>query len=453
MKRFLAILMTLCLVLGLSSVSAWATDEGATWQEETTMPIKPNTLGACTIGENIYVIGNNLDHSLAIYNTKTKTWKKGTPMPDTPNGSRAVAIGNKIYVVGTFRVAGWLYVYDSSTDKWVQKPEKLNLIDNRIDLVAIGSKIFLVNSDRKSISVYDTVSEKWTHDISSYDVVADPPNVCAHGENIYFVGGNGSKALKIYNTADNTWKDAKPRPTGRSGSTAVMVENNMYVIGGSDNSNGTTLVDIYNTETDSWSTGNNFITPRTDLEAQVIDGKIYIIGGTNYNLPTQRVNTIESLQVGNSSDDSAAKLSVLLNEGETVQLSTSFDLDNNKNFTWSSTNEAVATVDANGKVTAVAEGTADIYAQNADGSFKEYIPVKVVKGVADELRLAVHLKIGEKAKLYLTNDTSKVTWTSMDESIATVSADGQVSGIKKGLAIIKGELEGKSYQIYVRING
>nr|WP_315025319.1 Ig-like domain-containing protein [uncultured Aminipila sp.] len=152
-------------------------------------------------------------------------------------------------------------------------------------------------------------------------------------------------------------------------------------------------------------------------------------------------------------DITESKLSVLLNAGETVQLSTSFNLDNNKNFTWSSTNEAVATVDANGKVTAIAEGTADIYAQNADGSFKEYIPVKVVKGVADELRLAVHLKTGEKAKLYLTDDASKVTWSSMDESIATVTADGQVNGVKKGLAIIKGELEGKSYQIYVRVNG
>ncbi|WP_312353710.1 Ig-like domain-containing protein [Aminipila sp.] len=151
--------------------------------------------------------------------------------------------------------------------------------------------------------------------------------------------------------------------------------------------------------------------------------------------------------------DSTAKLSVLLNQGENVQLSTSYDLDNNKKYTWSSTNEAVATVDANGKVTALADGTADVYAQNADGTFKEYIPVKVVEGIADELRLAVHLKAGEKAKLYLTDDPGQVTWSSMDDSTVTVSADGQVTGVKKGLAIVKAELDRQTYQIYVRVNG
>ncbi|WP_312353567.1 Ig-like domain-containing protein, partial [Aminipila sp.] len=74
-------------------------------------------------------------------------------------------------------------------------------------------------------------------------------------------------------------------------------------------------------------------------------------------------------------------------------------------------------------------------------------------GIADELRLAVHLKAGEKAKLYLTDDPSKVTWSSMDESTVTVSADGQVTGVKKGLAIVQAELDGQTYQIYVRVNG
>ena len=148
-----------------------------------------------------------------------------------------------------------------------------------------------------------------------------------------------------------------------------------------------------------------------------------------------------------------AKLSVLLNVDENVQLSTSYDLDNNKNFTWASTNESVATVDSNGKVTAVGVGDADIYAQNEDGTFKEYIPVRVVEGIADELRLAVHLKSGEKAKLYLTDDPSQVTWNSMDDSTVTVSADGQVTGVKKGLAIVQAELDGQKYQIYVRVNG
>lgn len=146
------------------------------------------------------------------------------------------------------------------------------------------------------------------------------------------------------------------------------------------------------------------------------------------------------------------QLSVMLDESEQAQLSISRNLTNNANFIWSSTNEAVATVDEKGKVTAVAAGETDIYAKNADDTFSEYIPVKVVEGIADELRLAVHLNTGEKTKLYLAEEENTVTWSSMDESIATISSGGQVTAVGKGLAVIKAELDGETYQIYVRVN-
>ncbi|QHI71999.1 hypothetical protein Ami3637_05945 [Aminipila terrae] len=236
-------------------------------------------------------------------------------------------------------------------------------------------------------------------------------------------------------------------PTVREGFACAAVGEKVYVIGGlvPHKVNEPYVVEIYDTKKDTWTTGPNTINNAWGASAVTVNGTIYLIGGG------ESSSIMTSLQVGTQSPE--FKLSVLLNEGETVQISTSYNLDNNKNFTWSSTNEAVAKVDANGKVTAIAEGTADIYAQNADGTFKEYIPVKVVKGVADELRLAAHLKIGEKANLYLTDDASKVTWSSMDSSIATVAADGQITGVKKGLAIVKAELDGQAYQIYVRVNG
>ena len=61
-----------------------------------------------------------------------------------------------------------------------------------------------------------------------------------------------------------------------------------------------------------------------------------------------------------------------LTEGETATLIATITPDNatNKNVTWSSDNAAVATVDANGTVTAKSAGTATITATAADGSGK-----------------------------------------------------------------------------------
>lgn len=54
--------------------------------------------------------------------------------------------------------------------------------------------------------------------------------------------------------------------------------------------------------------------------------------------------------------------------GATKQLSATVLPENadNKNVTWSSSNEGVATVDANGLVTAIAEGTANITAKTVN---------------------------------------------------------------------------------------
>ncbi|MGN0341631.1 MAG: Ig domain-containing protein [Roseburia sp.] len=63
----------------------------------------------------------------------------------------------------------------------------------------------------------------------------------------------------------------------------------------------------------------------------------------------------------------------------TVQLTATVTPDNatNKEVIWTSSNTGVATVDANGKVTAVANGTCTITVTTADGSKTATCTVKV----------------------------------------------------------------------------
>ncbi len=66
------------------------------------------------------------------------------------------------------------------------------------------------------------------------------------------------------------------------------------------------------------------------------------------------------------------KTSLVLNEGgsETLTATIAPSTASDKSVTWSSTNTSVATVDQNGKVTAVSKGTATIKAEAKDGSGK-----------------------------------------------------------------------------------
>lgn len=458
MKRFIAIFMTLCLMLGLSSVSVWADETGTNdWQTKMIMPIVPQrAFGTCTIGDKIYVMGRE-NTSVTVYDTKTDSWKMGTPMQKKSYGIKAITVGNKIYTIcNGGSLNSFMQIYDFSTDTWSVKEDityRSNLM-NDLTLTAIGDKIYLTYTyqNHACISAYDTVSGEWFSGKAPTSVKSNAS--CVKGNDIYLIGSDSrrksDKVLEVYDTTTDTWKTLSKLPTTREDFSVAMVGNKIYVMGG-ENAGYLNTVEVYDIETNTWTIGVPLKTPRKFMESAVVGEKIYLLAG--WTKTTTNSNLVESLQVGNTSDVLSAKLSVLLNVDETVQLSTSYNLQNNANYTWSSADEAVATVDNNGKVTAVAVGEADIYAENADGTFKEYIPVKVVEGIADELRLAVHLKSGEKAKLYLTDDPSQVTWSSLDDSVATISTDGQVTGVKKGLAIIQAELNEQTYQIYVRVNG
>ncbi|MDE7419673.1 MAG: Ig-like domain-containing protein [Muribaculaceae bacterium] len=125
----------------------------------------------------------------------------------------------------------------------------------------------------------------------------------------------------------------------------------------------------------------------------------------------------------------------------TINPSTATD----KTLTWSSNDETVATVSAEGVVTAVKDGTATITVTSTNGKTAT-CNVTVAANIVDVTSISIDketltLTEGDNATLTATvapsDATDKnVTWTSSDESIATVSTAGVVTALKAGTAII-----------------
>ena len=111
----------------------------------------------------------------------------------------------------------------------------------------------------------------------------------------------------------------------------------------------------------------------------------------------------------------------------------------NKKVTWKSSDAAVATVDANGKVTGVKAGEATITVTTEDGGKTATCKVTVQPKLVSEITLAaLAIYVGEsKATVKPDDATNKaLTWTSSDETVATVDATGKVTGKKIGEATI-----------------
>ena len=142
------------------------------------------------------------------------------------------------------------------------------------------------------------------------------------------------------------------------------------------------------------------------------------------------------------------KTTLSLNVGENTTLTATVTPSNadDKTITWSSSNTAVATVDANGKVTAVAAGEAVITVTTTDGGktatcavtvTNPAVPVQSVSLDKTELSLAVGKDGTLTATVLPENaDDKTVTWSSSNTAVATVDANGKVTAVAVGEAII-----------------
>ncbi|MBQ2902375.1 MAG: type I pullulanase [Agathobacter sp.] len=131
------------------------------------------------------------------------------------------------------------------------------------------------------------------------------------------------------------------------------------------------------------------------------------------------------------------KIALELKENATATLAATVN-PANSTLIWTSSNENVATVDADGNVTAAGVGTATITVSTLHGvSATCTVTVKELTGVGLN---KVNLTLKEKESETLVATTkpagSALTWSSSDETVATVDQTGKVTAIGAGTATI-----------------
>ena len=126
---------------------------------------------------------------------------------------------------------------------------------------------------------------------------------------------------------------------------------------------------------------------------------------------------------------------------------------------WSSSDESIATVDQNGKVTALAVGEATITARVGDYSATCIVSVEEEEKPVERITLdktELTIEVGESVYLIATIEpedatNAEITWTSSDPGVATVNALGKVTGISEGTAIITATAGDKSASCVVTV--
>lgn len=129
-------------------------------------------------------------------------------------------------------------------------------------------------------------------------------------------------------------------------------------------------------------------------------------------------------------------------------------------LTWKSSQEDVASVDQNGKVTALKGGQTKITVESANGVTAECVVTVVVPLTSATLSEEGPFKLNRGDTLDLTidwepkdtTDDTTITWESNNPSVATVTNDGHITAVGGGEAHLKGHLGTyKTFEVTVNV--
>lgn len=182
-------------------------------------------------------------------------------------------------------------------------------------------------------------------------------------------------------------------------------------------------------------------------------GRLFTKGG-GATTPTEQTTTTPDISSGTLTISSS---SATLTVGDTQMLSVTGGTE----YTWQSSDAAVATVDS-GVVTAVAPGTAVITAASGTATATCTVTVsaaeqpatppanltlETIYGTKDD----ISLDVGGTAPMQVSGTKSAVTWSIENTAVATVSADGTVTGVASGKTLLRATVDGATLECIIRV--
>ena len=173
-----------------------------------------------------------------------------------------------------------------------------------------------------------------------------------------------------------------------------------------------------------------------------------------------KIIKVESVEITSAPQDNT----MTINDEFTFAVSVRPENATDKSVTWTSSNKSVLSVDADGKVKALAEGTSEITVKTTDGGFTDKCTVTVKKPVVKVTAVEIISKpasnrmvLGDSftfvAKVSPDNATDKtVKWTSKNTNVLSINAStGEATTNNTGTATVVAECDSKKAEVTISV--
>ncbi|MDR0569848.1 MAG: S8 family serine peptidase, partial [Clostridiales Family XIII bacterium] len=260
-----------------------------------------------------YLFGNEDGGSFATallpYSPPSSVWKEAFALSEPKAAIGCTVYNGEIYVAGGFKTYSndveatpvkTFEKYDPDTGA-VTKLADMNEARGNLSLVAVGGKFYAIGGKTSkrahtyTVEEYDPATGAWVRKASAGEVASNLATVVWKGK-IYTFGGNTGAAgqakttVLCYDPAQNKWEKLDPMPGKKSGASAALFGDKVYVAG------GYTLADyemmraptnslyVYDLETRQWDLTKSPMPNAFGLAATAARENMYMVGGGSVNM-------------------------------------------------------------------------------------------------------------------------------------------------------------------------
>ena len=377
------------------------------WTTKQPMPTARGCLGVAVVNGKIYAIGGFVSTNEEYdpysrvneeYDPATNTWTTKKQMPTGRNSFGIAVYQNKIYVMGghhhDLSDTGVNEVYDPATDSWETRTPMptprgnfvAHVVNGKIYL--IGGLSWITNTQptiRSLNGVYDPATDTWSYGKPIPTAVSTYASAVVD-DKIYVIGGSSSvqgswaNLTQIYDPKTDSWSFGAPPPLSANfaiaeATTGVWAPKRIYLF-------GQPITQVYDPAKNSWITGTSMPTNRFSFAVAVVKDKLYAIGGSPlglniYDPPVHNTENEEYTPIGYGTvppDTTLPTVSVVSPENKTyIDNHVHLNFTVSKSTSWigySLDGQANVTIAGNTTLTGLSDGSHSltVYATDASGN-------------------------------------------------------------------------------------
>lgn len=232
---------------------------------------------------------------LEVYDPASDEWTALAPMPEGRHHTQTTVHARKLYVLGGYAAGGFngtdtAFRYDPDTDTW-ETLASLPETRGGGEAVTLGDYIYIVGgvgpSPRPRTLRYDPATDTWD-ELATTLLPRDHLAAVALDGKIYAMGGRAPgrdlASVEVYDPELNVWSAAPPMNEAHSGFGAAILHGQIIVAAGETFAGGVDtlkIVEVFDPEVGEWVYAPDMPFVLHGTQIVVVDSDVYVVGGSS----------------------------------------------------------------------------------------------------------------------------------------------------------------------------